>query len=142
MTPAQLVALDAMRSAWPEETVARMLWAAEKGALVSDHRELLAAAVERIEEDRAAYGESYGSWHGGDPRHFQPDPECSTVEERADHALACAAAARGDPGADDLPVLVIPGAFAQDQRFGLGTTVFPDADGDGVITALRALLPP
>lgn len=33
----------------------------------------------------------YGSFPGGDPRDFTPDPECSTDEERKRHADDCAA---------------------------------------------------
>lgn len=36
--------------------------------------------------------EGYGAFHGGDPRDFTPDPECSTEEERAAHAAAVAKA--------------------------------------------------
>lgn len=32
---------------------------------------------------------SYGHFHGGDPRNFSPDPECSTDAEREAHRLAC-----------------------------------------------------
>lgn len=33
----------------------------------------------------------YGSFQGGDPRLFCPDPECSTEEDRANHKAACEA---------------------------------------------------
>jgi hypothetical protein len=39
---------------------------------------------------------SYGSFYGGDPRRFHPDPECSTDAERAAHAEACKAWDRGE----------------------------------------------
>jgi len=32
---------------------------------------------------------SYGYFHGGDPRNFSPDPECSTEAEREAHRVAC-----------------------------------------------------
>lgn len=38
----------------------------------------------------------YGAFHGGDPRDFTPDPECSTDEERAAHKAACDAWNRGE----------------------------------------------
>jgi pentatricopeptide repeat protein len=31
----------------------------------------------------------YGSFTGGDPRKFSPDPECSTEAERGRHRKAC-----------------------------------------------------
>jgi hypothetical protein len=33
---------------------------------------------------------AYGSFHGGDPRSFHPDGECSSDEEREAHRAACA----------------------------------------------------
>jgi len=33
---------------------------------------------------------SYGTFHGGDPRLFSPDPDASTEQERASHAEDCA----------------------------------------------------
>lgn len=39
---------------------------------------------------------AYGSYHGGDPREFWPDPECSTAEERKAHREACEAWDRGE----------------------------------------------
>jgi hypothetical protein len=38
----------------------------------------------------------YGCFHGGDPRLFSPDPECSTEKEREAHREACAAWERGE----------------------------------------------
>ncbi len=38
----------------------------------------------------------YGFFPGGDPRDFAPDPDCSTEEERAQHAADCAAWNRGE----------------------------------------------
>lgn len=40
--------------------------------------------------------ESYGHFMGGDPRDFQPDPECSTEAERAQHKADCEAWERGE----------------------------------------------
>ncbi len=147
MTPAEDAVLrDTLRSvrvdgqALGEEAIARMVRALSPGAMLRDHLELLTAAFERIEEDRAANSTHYGSWFGGDPRDFTPDPECSTVEERELHRLAVAAAERDEPGARDLPQGFLAGTFSQDQRFGLGTTLFRDADGDGLIAALTRLV--
>jgi hypothetical protein len=47
-------------------------------------------AVEDLAEDQ-----SYGGFLGGDPRDFDPDPECSTEEERATHKRDCEAMAAG-----------------------------------------------
>lgn len=142
MTPAQQVAWDAMRSAYDEATVKRMERAMEPGTLVADHGATLRAALERIEDMRDQNSEHYGSWYGGDPRDFTPDPECSTEEERVLHRAACEAAERDEPGARDLPRGFIAGTLSRDQRFGLGTTTFRDAEGDAMIAALRALAPP
>lgn len=43
--------------------------------------------------DETLYG--YGSFPGGDPRDFTPDPESSTEEERRLHAEHCAAWVNG-----------------------------------------------
>ena len=141
MTPAQQVALDAMRSAWDEATVARMLEARDPRALLREHVSLLGAALRRIEEDRDAYGTHYGSWMGGDPRDFTPDPECSEPHEREAHRLASEAAERDEPGARDLrPRTEVGGVLCQDQRFGLGTTVWGDEESDRMIAEFRALI--
>lgn len=44
--------------------------------------------------DETLYG--YGSFPGGDPRDFTPDPESSTEQERRQHAEHCAAWAAGE----------------------------------------------
>lgn len=128
-----------MRAAWDEPTVQRMLEARDPNALLREHSGLLGAVLDRIEEDMNAYSTHYGSWMGGDPRRFAPDPECSTPEEREAHRLACEAAERGDPGSRNLNS-PFPGALHQDQRFGLGTTTFVDEGGENLVTQLRALL--
>lgn len=38
----------------------------------------------------------YGFFHGGDPRNFSPDGECSTEEEQAQHKADCEAWDRGE----------------------------------------------
>lgn len=67
----------------------------------------------------------YGAYHGGDPRTFHPDPECSTEVEREAHRRACAIFAEHEtlppPShelvADDLGRLLMHIAHG---RFGLG----------------------
>jgi hypothetical protein len=87
---------------------------------------------------------SYGNFLGGDPREFHPDPECSTEEERAAHAEACARweAAGGDlppepnyhrpladtDGAHVTTVLGNGAGWTTHQRYGLGTQTW-DCDG-------------
>lgn len=46
--------------------------------------------------ERETVVEMYGHYLGGDPRHFTPDPECSTDQERAAHKAACELWDRGE----------------------------------------------
>lgn len=99
----------------------------------------------------------YGSFPGGDPRDFHPDPECSTEEERALHALHCAAVAAGQKPEVQVSGLeyVEPGtykhkdgtpnkggfAFVERQAYGLGTYQIGltrgACDGSGVLPAIK-----
>ncbi len=104
-----------------------------------------------------AEGDHYGSFNGGDPRLFKPDPECSTEEERAFHKAACEAWERGErPDIDHGPVnreeirftnkngelvVVPPGtALVQCQVFGLGTVGWRNEAEVRLRDALRAAL--
>lgn len=59
------------------------------------NRDALKKALSVLRE--VGFGEaSYGGFHGGDPRDFHPDPECSTEDERARHRGACEAWNRGE----------------------------------------------
>ena len=97
-------------------------------------------AVARAAKD-ANETESYGSFYGGDPRDFDPDPEASTAEERERHRVACAAAERGDDGARDLDadVCKLMGGKGE-QPFGLGgQTLVLDGPLAAALAALEAL---
>lgn len=75
---------------------------------------------------RAAEECSYGNFLGGDPRNFDPDPECSTDDERENHRRACDAWDKGERpqhvgchwASPDIHVMATP--------FGLGTNVLQD----------------
>lgn len=120
------------------DEVERMLRARLPGTLIDDHAPALIGARDNLRVDYAS-SQTYGSFMGGDPRDFEPDPECSTEAERAAHRRACEAAERGEPGSQDLAVEHIrelpdgSRAFAQDQRFGLGTTRYVDVDFECLI---------
>lgn len=72
---------------------------------------------------------SYGSFLGGDPRNFHPDPECSTDEEREAHRQACAAWDRGERPEIQGHIMIrdpITGGLVMHiarNSFGLGTTI-------------------
>lgn len=86
----------------------------------------------------------YGFFHGGDPRDFSPDPECSTEEEREAHRKACEAFSADTPlpgccehrlddeGKVSLIITKAP--------FGLGTSHYQDADALGAVNLLRQAL--
>lgn len=141
MTPEQLaVERDALlQGGRTLEEVERMQCGAVVGALLNDHHGLLRAVLSEMKLNVEAYSSTYGGWYGGDPRDFEPDPECSTPEEREAHRLACEAAERDDPSARDLSPV---GGMMQDQRFGLGTTHFVDAELETLIAQLERLLSP
>jgi len=51
----------------------------------------LARFAEKMLPEARIYSEpTYGFFHGGDPRNFTPDPECSTDMERTRHREDCA----------------------------------------------------
>jgi hypothetical protein len=95
---------------------------------------------------------SYGSFLGGDPRTFSPDPECSTEAERALHKQHCQEWETGQQpavpvsGLEPLPEYrtkdgrTIPAgaiAFVEQAVYGLGVSVVewpkPICGGDGRI---------
>lgn len=109
----------------------------------------------------------YGAFHGGDPRNFTPDPECSTDEERAAHKAACDAWARGEeiavrggceyrevePGTEIATAVeeirkeagaaatVAPGIVrVQAQTFGLGTYVCRDPQVTEIVERINAAI--
>ncbi len=66
-------------------------------ALSTDEIELLVSfAREYIQFAEEMTGPNYGPYLGGDPRHFKPDPDDSTAEEREQHRQACEAWERGE----------------------------------------------
>lgn len=92
-----------------DETGLRIAWCnRENGRKGSDAEDIanarLMAASKRLYNALAAalvpLGDMaeqtcYGTFCGGDPRLFTPDPECSTEEERAYHKKACEMADAG-----------------------------------------------
>lgn len=94
---------------------------------------------------------SYGGFHGGDPRDFHPDYECSTEEERAAHAAACVAFAEAE-ARGEKPVLgdTHQSAYDDDGRlifhvahnpYGLGTMVYRDEEMVGLAARIDDALP-
>jgi hypothetical protein len=85
--------------------------------------------------ERETVVEMYGHYLGGDPRHFTPDPECSTDQERAAHKAACELWDRGERvefEAHRHEVNPIDGGgialVSHDGAFGLGTLREPVED--------------
>lgn len=82
---------------------------------------------------RKVYESGYGSFGGGDPRRFYPDPECSTDAERVAWQTACDAWNRGDSvripsaheatGANIEAMTIVGGQVVHvtEERFGLGS---------------------
>ena len=66
----------------------------------------------------------YGLFPGGDPRNFEPDMECCTPEEIANHRLACEAWDRGE-GIDRGPSCATmgDGSAYNNTGFGIGTYI-------------------
>lgn len=98
-----------------------------------------------------AYAEQsyYGFFHGGDPRNFSPDPECSTAEELEQHKADCAAWEAGNNVERHVhaPLLAADGkciGHTTTAHYGLGVNVFEDPelmklaqDLDDVIDRIR-----
>jgi hypothetical protein len=99
-----------------------------------------------------AESESYGAFPGGDPREFEPDPDCSTDEERAAHQRDCEAMTAGGqalmPPAhswEEIPEMTLKdgtkvgGGFGHVARagYGLGTYAIKDPDLMEALVALR-----
>ena len=73
---------------------------------------------------------TYGFFHGGDPRNFCPDEECSTEEERANHRIACEAYSVGKPDSNPFPAphcATMNGGIAP-PGFGLGVNHYVDEE--------------
>lgn len=111
---------------------------AVRGALIAARDYMLRAANPDV---------TYGYFPGGDPRDFNPDPECCTPEEMARHKAACEEWDRGDKTeherhhhkaetlADGRAVIAsYPGAF------GLGTYSIRDEEAEDVLDQVQAAL--
>lgn len=103
----------------------------------------LKAALPFLKE--AAAGEwAYGSFHGGDPRDFKPDPECSTDEERKAWREACAKAKKDDKARslDDthrwLPLEKGGAMHVQLSGFGLGSYRWRNPKAEKALAIVRA----
>jgi len=75
----------------------------ETKAVLKSQRDDARALAVRLEQEVAALksgchraGWEYGTFLGGDPRRFRPDPEASTIDERYRWIEACAAWDRGE----------------------------------------------
>lgn len=107
-------------------------------------REALEGILPTIEE-WAEPQSGYGGFHGGDPRNFHPDAECSTDEERAAHKAACELADAAEAGRE----LPCPSGWAtigeyrnyiNRQPFGLGCYTWEDETMVKFRDAIRAAL--
>ena len=93
------------------------------------HVEALAELRELINEmHHESEQSSYGHFHGGDPRRFSPDPECSTEAEREAHRLACEQwnAGKQEPLPGPHEPLPDGMGWLTKSGFGLGVTTFED----------------
>lgn len=124
-------ALDEVRAQASEFSLALALEKVAR-AKAELERDALAEALEtlRLVVGPESEDEMYGAFHGGDPRDFTPDPECSTEAERSAHAVACkkaeeSGAARLLPDTHSFERLGEDAAVHIARAgFGLGTTVF------------------
>lgn len=91
----------------------------------------------------------YGGFHGGDPRNFTPDPECSTEAERAAHRAACerwdriqAGGEQPTPEPDTHSLYAAEGMTLHVARagYGLGTYVIHDEKAERALRAVAAAL--
>jgi hypothetical protein len=108
--------------------------------------ELLAVIREAMPyvEEHAEY-QDYGSYHGGDPRLFHPDEECSTPEERERHRADCVSWDAGTPNPQPdvshwkhLPDGTV--AHLNIQPYGLGTFTYVDEEASALLARMRAAL--
>lgn len=117
-------------------------------------------AAESYLEVAANPESGYGGFHGGDPRDFHPDPECSTDAERAAHDAAVAAMDRGESVTvppqmtvgDEAQAVVDSGDFdsatvvngkvvtAHRYHFGLGTYQIRDREAEEALSEVRDAL--
>ncbi len=75
----------------------------------------------------------YGAFHGGDPREFSPDPECSAEKERALHKEHCAAWDRGETTEVPVSGWIDENTHVSRSAYGLGSyEVEWDEDDDGM----------
>lgn len=82
------------------------------------------AREHRLNCPQCCYG-IYGGFHGGDPRLFSPDPECSTGLERAAHREDCKAWDEGH-----RPTVAVSG-YVADAKGKIVAHVFRTAYGLG-----------
>lgn len=116
--------------------------------------------IKEVERDLNA--PCYGNFHGGDPRNFHPDPECSTEAEREAHRKACEAWERGERpetiggciecaegetvdiaiegGATTVTVIDGKPVRKQVQPFGLGTYTTITEEEEGILRRYFAIL--
>jgi hypothetical protein len=122
--------------------------------------------VEAAAEEQQSYGYFLSGLVNGDPRAFSPDPECATPEELAQHKADCEAwdrcerpvhvtmqtidpersIARQLKGANSAMLIRdgdgnVTGGHVHRAGYGLGVTVFRDADAVTALDALCAALP-
>ena len=71
---------------------------------------------------------SYGYFPGGDPRDFTPDPEACSADEMDRHKAACDQWEAGDRVDVGGPHKPIPGGHITVSHFGVGVSVYKDAD--------------
>lgn len=152
--PLDLAAIRAGLAAAPDDDVsaytalrrsdlAALLAEVERLRGERDEARVLLRDAHRYIEAGAEYV-CYGGFHGGDPRDFHPDHECSTEGERANHAAACKAFAEAE-ARGEKPVLGDTHESHRDEDgrmilhvarnpYGLGTMVYRDEEA----TALAA----
>ena len=68
----------------------------------------------------------YGFFHGGDPREFSPDPECSTEAERVLHKAHCEAWDRGEVTKVAVSGYISKSIHITRSTYGLGTYEIED----------------
>lgn len=97
-------------------------------------------AIERVLSDLAEE-QHYGHFNGGDPRDFEPDPECSTEEEREAHRRDCAAMEAGGqalmPPTGEWHRTENAVIHFHRQAYGLGVNTYRDPEAAKLLAAFR-----
>ncbi len=114
------------------------------GEVVSEKYNEAIAELHELYYDIRSQAEdtAYGYFHGGDPRNFSPDPECSTEAEREAHRVACAEwnAGKREPLPGPHEALPNGQGWITRSGFGLGVNTMTDEQASDWAERLSRIL--